>query len=100
MVVDGREIGFAYVSLPESGNQVELLSSGELRTPEGAGPGWTTEQVAAIYPEFDPVAAEVNRYGQVTVPGNPAAAYQFWFETDGRMSGFNLRRVGQPCDPT
>ncbi len=100
MVVDGREIGFAYVSLPAAGNQVELISSSVLRTPEGAGPGWTARQVADVYPAFDAASAEADGYGAVAVPGNPAAAYQFWFEADGRMSGFNLRRTGQPCDPT
>ena len=101
MIVDGREIGFAYISLPESGNQVELLTGYDgARTPEGAAPGWTAKQVAAVYPAFDAAAAAATGYGSVAVPGNPDAAYQFWFETDGTMSGFNLRRDGQPCDPT
>lgn len=98
VLLDGREIAFTYISLPESGNQVELISTSELQTPEGVGAGWTAQQVATVYPDFDTSAAKTNRNGSVAVPGNPTAAYQFWFEADGRMSGFNLRRVGQPCD--
>lgn len=100
VLLDGREIAFTYISLPESGNQVELISSSELRTPEGAGAGWTAPQIATAYPDFDVAAATTNGFGTVAVPGNPAAAYQFWFEADGRVSGFNLRRIGQQCDST
>ncbi|MFC5287232.1 hypothetical protein ACFPM7_09245 [Actinokineospora guangxiensis] len=67
-----------------------------LRTPEGMRIGWTTAQVAAAYPDFDPAKADYAHGPTVSVPGNPDAVYRMQFES-GVLARFLLERATDLC---
>ena len=67
-----------------------------LHTPEGMRVGWTTAQVAAAYPDFDPAHADYPHGPTVSVPGNPDAVYRMQFES-GVLVRFLLERAGDLC---
>jgi hypothetical protein len=67
-----------------------------LQTPEGMRIGWTTAQVAAAYPDFDPAKADYAHGPTVSAPGNPDAVYRMQFES-GVLVRFLLERATDLC---
>ena len=67
-----------------------------LHTPEGMRVGWTTAQVAAAYPDFDPATADYPHGPTVSAPGNPDAVYRMQFES-GVLVRFLLERATELC---
>jgi hypothetical protein len=93
VLLDGSVVGTVYVS------SIVQSITGELRTPEGIGPGSTLNQAKAVYPDLD-----VHYYpaeqdpGLASVPGNDNARYRLMFGDNGVVITVFLESADQPCD--
>lgn len=68
-----------------------------LRTPEGMRAGWTADEVAAAYPDFDPAHPDRAHGPTVAVPGNPDAVYRLRFTSADVVDRFLLERDSDMC---
>ncbi|MGX7825245.1 hypothetical protein ACTG9Q_09140 [Actinokineospora sp. 24-640] len=68
-----------------------------LRTPEGMRVGWSADEVAAAYPDFNPAHLDHAHGPTVAVPGNPDAVYRLQFTSSGVLERFLLERDSDMC---
>ncbi len=91
LLVDGEPVGSVY-----AGTHVDGITVYSSRTPEGAGPGWTAQQVKTVYPDLGLPLADDDGSALVSVPGNQGARYRLSFE-QGAVTGFQLQDPAGAC---
>jgi len=94
LLVDTVHVGWVYFS--SSG--VAAIMPFEAQTPEGVGLGWTVEQAAAVYPDFDMSFARTNGYAVVSAPGDQGATFRLLVDTNmNQVTRVTLQTAAQPC---
>ena len=70
-------------------------SDAVIHTPEGMTYGWTVDQVAAAYPDFDPADAHLDNGVTVEAIGNSQGRYRLQFGDDDTLTFFVLESADQ-----